>query len=135
MFQLFVMGGPFMWILLLITVTVVTLSCRDALALAKGRDSSHIESRNGSGAILFWGCIAAVLGVLASLIAVYLSLSAIRQAGLVNPNLLAEGISVALITTIFGLLILAYSAVAWFTLRWWSRRSLTRGEGQATARA
>jgi biopolymer transport protein ExbB/TolQ len=135
MLQLFVMGGPFMWILLLITVAVVTLSFRDALALAKGRGSPHIESRNGSGAILFWGCIAAVLGVLASLIAVYLSLSAIRAAGVLNPKLLAEGMAVALVTTIFGLLILAYSAVAWFSLRWWGRKGRSRGDVQATALA
>jgi len=135
MLQLFVMGGPFMWILLLITAAVVTLTIRDALALARGRSLPHIESRNGSGAILFWGCIAAVIGVLASLIAVYLSLSAIRDAGLANPNLLAQGMAVALITSIFGLLILAYSAVAWFALRWWGRKSHSRGGVQAAALA
>lgn len=122
MMRLFVLGGPFMWILLLITIAVVALSIRDALALSTGRGLAHIEARNGSGAILFWGCIAAVVGFMASLIGLYLSLSAIRQAGLANPNLLAEGVMVALITTIFGLLILAFSAVAWFTLRWWLRR-------------
>jgi biopolymer transport protein ExbB/TolQ len=119
-----------MWILLLITLTVVALTIRDAVALSSGKNLARIEARNGSGAILFWGCLAAVLGVLATFTGLYLSLSVIRRAGLVNPNLVAEGISVALITTIFGLLILAYSALAWFTLRWWSRRSLARGDAQ-----
>jgi biopolymer transport protein ExbB/TolQ len=133
MLHLFVLGGPFMWILLLITLTVVTLSIRDALALSTGKGLARVKARNGSGAVLFWGCIAAVLGFLGSLIGFYLSLSTIRAAGAVNPSLMAEGIAVALISTIFGLLILAYSAVAWFTLRWWMRRALSRGERPAAA--
>jgi biopolymer transport protein ExbB/TolQ len=133
MLRLFMMGGPFMWILLLITITVVTLSVRDAIALSTGRGLVRVESRNASGAILFWGCIAAVIGCLASLIGMYISLSIVRQAGLVNPNLLAEGVMVALVTTITGLLILAFSAVSWFTLRWWLRKALSSGDGQSAA--
>jgi biopolymer transport protein ExbB/TolQ len=131
MLHLFVIGGPFMWILLLITLTVVTLSIRDVIALSTGRGLDRMASRDGSAAILFWGCIAAVIGFLASLIGIYISLSIIRQAGLVNPNLMAEGVMVALITTITGLLILAFSAVSWFTLRWWLRKSLSSGDGQS----
>jgi biopolymer transport protein ExbB/TolQ len=135
MLQLFMMGGPFMWILLLITITVVTLSVRDAIALSTGRNLDRMEARNASAAILFWGCIAAVIGFLASLIGLYLSLSIIRQAGLVNPNLMAEGVMVALVTTITGLLILAFSAVSWFTLRWWLRKALSSGDGQSAVAA
>jgi len=131
MLHLFMLGGPFMWILLLITLTVVTLSLRDAIALSTGKGLDRMKSRNGSAAILFWGCIAAVIGFLASLIAMYLSLSIIRQAGLVSPNLAAEGLRVALITTIFGLLILAFSAISWFTLRWWLHRSLSSADGHS----
>jgi biopolymer transport protein ExbB/TolQ len=133
MLQLFVMGGPFMWILLLITITVVVLSVRDAIALSTGRGLDRVESRNGSGAILFWGCIAAVIGFLASLTGMYISLSVIRQAGLANPNLLAEGVMCALITTIGGLLVLAFSALSWFMLRWWLRRNLSSGDGRSAA--
>ena len=135
MLRLFVLGGPFMWILLLITGAVVSLSVRDAIALSTPAGFRRVESRNGSGAILFWGCIAAVLGILASLIALYLSLSAIRAASAVNPNLEAEGLAVALITTIFGFVILAYAATAWFVLRFWMRKIASRAAGQAGALA
>jgi biopolymer transport protein ExbB/TolQ len=135
MINLFVIGGPFMWILLLITLTVLTLSIRDAVALFTGSGLARLESRNGSGAILFWGCIAAVLGFLGSLSGLYLSMSAIRQAGVLNPALLAQGIAVALITTIFGLLVLAFSAIAWFILRWRLRKALSLQGGQIAASA
>jgi len=133
MLRLFVLGGPFMWILLLISVAVVLLSIRDALALSSTAGLKRVVSRNGSGAILFWGCIAAVLGILSSLIGLYLSLSAVRAAGIMNPSLMAEGIAVALISTIFGLLILAYAAFAWFVLRFWMRKLASRTDGHAAA--
>jgi biopolymer transport protein ExbB/TolQ len=114
-------------------IRMVTI--RDAIALSTGKDLARMQSGNGSGAILFWGCIAAVLGVLGSLNALYLSLWSIRQVGAANPSLVAEGLAVALITTIFGLLILACSAVAWFTLRWWLQRVHLRGGGHTAAAA
>jgi biopolymer transport protein ExbB/TolQ len=62
-------------------------------------------------------------------------MSAIRQAGVLNPALLAQGIAVALITTIFGLLVLAFSAIAWFILRWRLRKALSLQGGQIAASA
>jgi biopolymer transport protein ExbB/TolQ len=123
MIDLFIAGGPFMWVLLLITLTVLYLSVRDAVSLITGGGRDRAASGSRSDAILFWGCIAVVLGVLATFYGLYLSMSAIRARGVLNPELLAEGISVASLTTIFGLLILAYSALAWFVLRRWSRKA------------
>jgi biopolymer transport protein ExbB/TolQ len=58
-----------------------------------------------------------VLGVLGQFSGHYLSLMVIRDAGLVNPALVAEGIAVSLIPTVVGLTILAVSAVVWFGLK------------------
>jgi biopolymer transport protein ExbB/TolQ len=58
-----------------------------------------------------------VLGFLGQFSGAYLSLMAIRRAGLVDPALLAKGIAVSLITTVFGLTILAVASVVWFALR------------------
>ena len=58
-----------------------------------------------------------MLGFLGQFTGGYLSLMAIRKAGLLNPALLAEGIAVSLITTLFGLAILIFAALAWFALR------------------
>jgi len=47
----------------------------------------------------------------------YKALMIIRDAEIINPRLAVEGIAVSLITTVFGLIILAVSAIVWFGLR------------------
>jgi biopolymer transport protein ExbB/TolQ len=117
MIRLFIAGGPYMILLALLALVVLLLSAKNAIDLFawRGRDPERLA--RGLDAILFWGCISAVLGFLGQFSGSYLSLMAIRKAGLVHPGMLAEGIAVSLLSTIFGLAILAVSALLWFGLR------------------
>jgi biopolymer transport protein ExbB/TolQ len=73
-------------------------------------------------AVLFWGAIGAVLGVLGQANGIYLSLRVIRAATEISPNVVAEGFAVSFTTTIMGLLLLLFSGLAWMALRGWYRR-------------
>jgi biopolymer transport protein ExbB/TolQ len=117
MIRLFVSGGPYMWVLLVLALVILGLTVKKVVDLfARNARSPEILAR-GVNAILFWGCVSAVLGLLGQFTGMYRSLSIIRSFGVINPSLVAEGIAVSLLTTLFGLMILMFSALAWFGLR------------------
>jgi biopolymer transport protein ExbB/TolQ len=106
-----------MYVLSLLAVVILVLSVKKAIDFFSRTGSEPAHLSRGLNAILFWGCISAVLGFLGQFSGHYLSLMAIKNAGLVNPALVAEGIAISLITTIFGLTILTVSALVWFGLK------------------
>lgn len=72
--------------------------------------------------ILIFGALAACLGVLGSLVGVWLAAEAISRAGEVSASLVWGGIQVALGSSIVGLLILGFASVAWLVLQYASGR-------------
>ncbi len=70
--------------------------------------------------IIFWGGFAAVSGALGGLVGIIVAIQRIEAAGEVTGPLVAYGFRVALIRPSVGLLILLFSALAWFPLqlRW-----------------
>jgi biopolymer transport protein ExbB/TolQ len=133
MLQLFLEGGIYMLPLLALAVVILVLTVKKALDLFLREGLGREQLERGLGAILFWGCVAAVLGLLGQLQGQYLSLRIISQAEIISPNLVAEGMAVSLITTLFGLLQLAFAGIAWFTLSTRFRRLTARLEGGRTA--
>jgi uncharacterized membrane protein len=117
MIRLFVMGGPYMYVMGLLAVVVAVLAVKKAIDLFVRAGLEQTRRMRGIDAILFWGCISAVLGFMGQFSGHYKALMIIRSAEIINPRLVAEGIAVSLITTVFGLIILALSAMIWFGLR------------------
>jgi len=68
-------------------------------------------------AILFWGGFAVICGVLGTLIGLTIAAGYIETSGEVSTPLLWGGIKVALSTTLYGFLILAFAALVWFGLQ------------------
>lgn len=117
MLQLYVAGGPYMHLLALLAIVVLVLSVKKAVELSGEGARDRERAVRGVDAILFWGGISAVVGLLGQFSGAYLSLMIIRSAPMVDPYLVAEGIAVSLLSTIFGMAILAVAALAWFALR------------------
>lgn len=71
-------------------------------------------------AILFWGGFAVICGVLGTLVGIIIAAQSIEAAGAVSTTLVWGGIKVALLTSAFGMLIMAFAALIWFglQLRW-----------------
>ena len=79
-------------------------------------------------ALLFWGAVGAGLGVLGQLSGTYLALNTIASATSISPSIVAEGMAIALVPTLMGILLLLASALAWAALRSLNRRfTATRG--------
>lgn len=116
MINLFMMGGPlFMGILSLVLIGVIISVVRYVTAAEKSKDKLDL--------IKSFGLLAAVIGVLGQLIGLFDALKFIEQAGQIAPGMLAGGIKVSMITTLYGLFIYVISLIIWLTLSY--RNSLS----------
>ena len=110
-------GGPFMWLLMILALVNLFLIVRSAIRLFGGNATEAPKAAQGLHAILFWGTISALLGILGQLSGIYKALNVIMRASEISPNAIAMGFAESLTTTITGLLILFFSAIAWFALQ------------------
>ena len=115
--KLFYMGGPlFMGILTLVLICMVAWTIYHALPLFSGKKINHSKTRSKLKHIKTIGSFAAVTGILGQLIGLYSAFEAIEAAGEVAPGLLAGGLKVSSICTIYGILIFLISLFIWFIL-------------------
>lgn len=126
MTEFFASGGVIMWPILAVGLGVVWISGRTALRL-RGRNPSPDgagpdEVRRGLQAILFWGVMAVVLGLLGTTVGIVIMTRAVALAGAAEAPLIWGGIGVALVTLAFGLLVFLLSATLWFVLHQWQGR-------------
>ena len=114
-------GGVMMWGITLAAVLMLGLSARAALDLRRVPDGRS-RAVAGADAALFWGAFSSLLGVLGTLVGVMQAAAAIRRAGEVSAALAWAGVQVALITTVYGLLVLLGGLLLWGALRFAARR-------------
>lgn len=102
MIDLFYQGGPlFMGILTIIFVLLIIVS----VMIWLGKVSDFIDL----DLVRQMGLFALVMGIFAQLIGLYQAFSAIQEMGSVSPAMLAGGIQVSMITTLYGILIFMIS--------------------------
>lgn len=126
MLNAFESGGALMWPLALIAVGIIVLAGRTAWLLRRG---SSREAEGTLQAILFWGVIGAVLGFLGTIVGIVQITRVVSLAGSVEAPLVWGGFGVALVTLIFGLLILLVAALLWFVLRMSRNRTHATSHG------
>lgn len=99
-------------------VTALALWC--GFKLFRPGASPDRQTKAWLDAILFWGGFAVICGVLGTLIGVILAAQAIEAVGDVSTTLVWGGIKVAMLTSVFGILILGFASLLWFVLqlRW-----------------
>ena len=115
MFDFLREGGPFMYLLGIIAVVVVWLALKNMYI--QFRQNGESGTHSGVNAILFWGCIALLLGVFGHFMGVYQAMQSIMAANDISPAIVAQGYIMSLSTIIFGMGILLFSSVSWFYLR------------------
>ena len=128
--QLWTDVGFIRWPLTFSVMAVIGLALMSASTLFGRNATAGLVAKTWVDAILFWGGFAAISGVLGSIIGVILAFQSIEAAGEMVPTLMAGGIKVALLSSFFGVMILAFAALLWFALqfRW---RLLTADEFEA----
>ena len=119
MLEIFRSGGVIMWPMLVIAIGVVLLCVRSVWELRGDPTTGRGGARQS---ILFWGVVAVVLGILGSVVGFVQMAQVIMRLGPVDAATVWGGVSVALVSTIFGLLILLFALCAWFLLRYQEMR-------------
>lgn len=112
--------GVIRWPLALSVLIVLLLTAYCGLRLFRASAEADPLTRTWLDAILFWGGFALVTGVLGTLVGIVIAAQSIEMVGSVSPSLVWGGLKVALYSSVFGLLVLAGSALLWFALhfRW-----------------
>jgi len=117
MARLFLSMGPIAWPLMIIAIANLVLVFWRASQLVGDSPKPGPAVEAGINAILFWGVVALLLGYLGQYSGMYRSLTVVARAGVISPGMVALGIAESITTTIFGLMILVVSSIAWFLLR------------------
>ena len=114
--------GPFMWPLLGLLAIVVVSTILRALELGRGREPGSLGYEQRIGSILFWGVLAALVGLLGQYSGIYLSLRGALGMETFHPSLVAKGAAESVGATVIGLGILIVACLCWFSLRTVHRR-------------
>ena len=112
--------GFMRWPLAFSLLAVVLLSMYSVGRLYRPSATADLLTKAWLDAVLFWGGFAMIAGILGTVVGIVISAQSIERAGAINPSLAWGGIKVAMLTSAFGTLILAFSALLWFglQLRW-----------------
>ena len=99
---------------------VFILATWSATQVMRPNATPDLATKAWMDGILFWGGFAMIAGVLGTLIGIIIAAQSIEMAGEVSSVLVWGGVKVALLTSLFGMLIFAFSALSWFflQLRW-----------------
>lgn len=122
MIEWFLSGGFFMWLVLGAGLVSLALTA-DAGRKLVGEPDDVLAVRAEIDAVLFWGGFASLLGLIGTLGGVGVMARSIERAGGVSAAVAWSGLRVAMVTTVFGLMVLALSLLAWFGLRTALRRA------------
>ena len=116
MFELFYMGGSlFMGMLTLLLLIVITLAIRNRIKFTSG-DWDISTTRRNLTYVKSTGILAFVMGVLGQLIGLYSAFIQIEKVEEISHAILANGLKVSMITTLYGLIIFILSLLIWLIM-------------------
>ncbi len=122
MLELFYMGGPlFMGILTIIFLVMLVVSVINGIPILNGNLIGEDALRR-LGYVKSIGLFALVVGVLGQLIGLYSAFDAIQKAGDISPALIAGGIKISMISTLYGFFIYVISWLVWIGLSLFIKR-------------
>jgi hypothetical protein len=108
------------WPLSFSLLVIVLVTVYSSYRVFRPGAEADLRTKAWIDATLFWGGFAMIWGVLGTLVGITIAAQSIEAAGDVAPMLVWGGIKVALLTSLFGMLILVIASLIWFVLqfRW-----------------
>ncbi len=115
--NLFFEGGPlFMGILTVVLIIMVAWAVYHFLPVLLKKEADLVKSKSRLKHIKTIGTFALITGILGQLIGLISAFDAIEQAGGVQQGILAGGLKVSTIPTIYGIFIFMISLILWFVV-------------------
>lgn len=126
MARLFYMGGPlFMGILTVLLVIILAAGISFLVTITSGRSARKDNFTHQLTYIRSLGLFTMITGILGQLIGLMMAFQAIEAASDISPAILAGGLKVSMITTLYGILIYLFSILVWFLLDLWHHRKIS----------
>jgi hypothetical protein len=126
--ELFYMGGPlFMGILTVLLVILLAVTVYFVMLIGSGKAAGKINFPHRLGYIKAIGLFIFITGILGQLVGLVEAFKAIEQVGDISPSIMAGGLKVSMITTLYGMLIYLISILIWFVLDLWYHKSVNSG--------
>ena len=117
MFNLFKMGGPlFMGILTAILCIILVIAVFYLFIIVRKDYKDLTETRKRLKYIRSLGLFGLVMGALGQMIGLYSAFSAIEMAMDISPAIMAGGLKVSMITTMYGMLIFLIAYLLWLLI-------------------
>ncbi len=108
-------GALFMGMLSIVFLVVFIMSIKNALIIfSKESDKEKVSSQIGS--IKSLGLFALVLGFLGQFLGLFQAFNFIAEAGTISPAILANGLRISSIASIYGMIIFLVAYLLWFGL-------------------
>ncbi|MDN5214363.1 MotA/TolQ/ExbB proton channel family protein [Fulvivirgaceae bacterium BMA12] len=116
-FQFLITGGiEFMGLLTLLALVVIGFSVKKVIDLFFRNEMSQPKLEWGLQYIKFFGLMSLVVGVFGQVVGLFEAFRVIVEMGDVSPAVLAGGLKVSSLTTIYGFSIFIFSYLCWFVL-------------------
>ena len=126
--ELFYMGGPlFMGILTVLLVILLAVTVYFVMLIGSGKAAGKINFPHRLGYIKAIGLFIFITGILGQLVGLVEAFKAIEQAMDISPSIMAGGLKVSMITTLYGMFIYLISILIWFVLDLWYHKTV-KGE-------
>jgi hypothetical protein len=114
MFELFISGGwQFMSLITLLALIMLFFAAIGA-ATIYGRATSYAADKLYY--IRFFGMLALITGILGQIVGLYEAMKYIAQKGEVSQQILAAGIQISSIPTLYGFMVFLIAHLLWFIL-------------------
>jgi len=127
--ELFYMGGPlFMGILTVLFVIILATAVYFAYAIGTGKAEEKKNCTHRLTYLKSLGLFTMIMGILGQLIGLMSAFKAIEEAMDISPSIMAGGLKVSMITTLYGILIYLISILIWFILDLWYHRKVNSGQ-------
>lgn len=115
--DLFYMGGPlFMSILSILFLLILVYSVINLLTILNRKNGDVLKLQGRIAHIKSIGLFTMITGILGQLIGLYMAFAAIENAMDISPAIMAGGLKVSMITTMYGIVIYLISLLIWFLL-------------------
>ena len=120
MAELWTSVGFIRWPLLFSCCVIGFLTMWSTTKLFRPTPIADARTKAWTDAILFWGGFSVITGVLGTLIGFIVAAQSIEAYGSVEATLVWAGFKVAMLSSAWGVLVLFFASLAWFTLqmRW-----------------
>ncbi len=109
-------GWPFMLPLVILNLIILYFIIRKVIDLFIRIPSSKSKLRYGLPEIMQLATFTLFCGILGQVIGLYQALSGIEKLGNISQSMLAGGLKVSMITTLYGAFIFLFSSLFWFLL-------------------